>query len=163
MEQHFLTHPGKLEVLVAAAGISAADRVLELGSGAGTVAAALPPCAMTLVERDAGLAAGLRARFPNAVVLQGDALEVIGNCPAEVILSNLPHQLTARVVARLAHTLFERAVIAVHDDDALADLRSLSGGTLQFTSLITLDEADFTPPQPFKSKLVQVTREQASG
>lgn len=158
MEQHFLTHPGKLELLVAAARISAGDRVLELGSGAGTVAAALPPCAMTLVERDAELAAGLRARFPNAVVLEGDALEVIGSCPADIILSNLPHQRTARVVARLAHTPFARAVIAVHDDEALADLRALSGASLQFTALTTLDEDDFTPPQPFKSKLVQVTR-----
>lgn len=158
MEQHFLTHPGKLAVLVAAAGILPGERVLELGSGAGTVAAALPPCKLTLVELDPELAAALRARFPGAVVWQGDALEALDKCPAEVILSNLPHTLTAPVLAHLATKPFRRAVVAVRQDDALAALQAMVGAALELTPLVALEEGDFTPPQPFKSKLVLLTR-----
>lgn len=158
LEQHFLTHPGKLAVLVAAAGILPGERVLELGSGAGTVAAALPPCKLTLVELDPELAAALRARFPGATVWQGDALEALEDCPAEVILSNLPHALTVPMLIRLARKPFRCAVVAVREDDALTELQAVAGAALELTPLVTLNEDDFTPPQPFKSKLMLVTR-----
>jgi 16S rRNA (adenine1518-N6/adenine1519-N6)-dimethyltransferase len=51
--QHFLVSAAKLSKLVAAAGITPADDVLEVGAGIGTVARALPKSrSLTVVELD---------------------------------------------------------------------------------------------------------------
>ena len=51
--QHFLVSAEKLSKLVAAAGITPADDVLEVGAGIGTVARALPKSrSLTVVEFD---------------------------------------------------------------------------------------------------------------
>ena len=155
MEQHFLTNPQKLNALVAAAQIRPDDRVLELGSGGGTVAAVLPPCTLTLVELDGQLAESLRARFPNASVVSGDALLALEHLKADVILSNLPDSLTNDVLAKLNRKPFRRAVIAVHEDDDVDALSAAFG--LRLEPLVTLYEHDFTPPQPFRSQLLLVT------
>ncbi len=160
MEQHFLTAEAKLGVLIRAARIRPGDRVLELGSGGGTVAAALkrhaPPCTLTLVELEPQLVEGLRAAFPDATVLQEDALDVLARTEADIILSNLPHALTGAVLTRLNRKTFRRAVVAVHERDDLK-VSARAAETLILKPLTTLDERDFTPPQPFKSKLMLVT------
>lgn len=154
MEQHFLTAPEKLRALARAAAITSADRVLELGSGGGTVAAALPPCRLTLVELDARLAEGLRRRFPGATVVQDDALAALVQLEFDVLLANLPHTLTEPVLKRLSAKTFRRAVLAVHEADDLTRLTASAGRNLRLTTLVTLVESDFSPPQPFRSKLV---------
>ena len=154
MEQHFLTNPEKLEALVAAAGINPTDRVLELGSGGGTVAAVLPPCRLMLVELDRELADRLRIRFSRATVISGDALTTLEAVEADIISSNLPHTLTRAVLEKLGHKTFRRALIAVHGQDAL---NFSNVESLRLEPLLTLFEHDFTPPQPFRSKLVLVT------
>jgi 16S rRNA A1518/A1519 N6-dimethyltransferase RsmA/KsgA/DIM1 with predicted DNA glycosylase/AP lyase activity len=154
MEQHFLTSPAKLRALVQAADIAPTDRVLELGSGGGTVAAVLPLCRLTLVELDARLAEGLRGRFPRATVVQDDALAVLGRLEFDVLLANLPHTLTGAVLTRLSVKTFRRAVLAVHEADDLTQLTASAGGHLRLTLLVTLVESDFIPPQLFRSKLV---------
>ena len=155
MEQHFLTNPQKLNALVAAAQIRPDDRVLELGSGGGTVAAVLPPCTLTLAELDKGLADSLGVRFPETKVISGNALAALDEVEADIILSNLPYALTHDVLARLAHKTFTRAVVAVREDDDIDAFRAEFG--LRLEPLITLYEHDFTPPQPFCSKLLLVT------
>ncbi len=164
MEQHFLTAEAKLGALIRAARIRPGDRVLELGSGGGTVAAALkrhaPPCTLTLVELEPHLAGALRAAFPDATVLQEDALDVLARAEADIILSNLPHALTGAMLTRLNRKTFRRAVVAVHERDDV-ELSAHKAETLSLEPLLTLDEGDFTPPQPFKSKLMLVTRHRA--
>lgn len=159
-EQYFLTDPEALRRLVTAAEIQPGDRVLELGSGGGTVAAALPPCELTLVEQDAKLARALRTRFSNATVLQADALEVLGNLEVDVVLSNLPSALTGAVLQKLNDKAFGRALLAVHENDDLSSLAQMANG-LQLILLIPLERDAFTPPQPFRSKLLLATPRQA--
>ncbi len=156
MEQYFLTSTQKLGALVRAAGIRTGDRVLELGSGGGTVAAALPACTLTLVELDSHLAQGLRVQFPESAVLEEDALGVLERLEADVILSNLPHPLTEGVLRRLGLKTFRRALIAVHERDDVQRLARVAEG-LDLKFLFTLNEYDFTPPQPFRSKLIVAT------
>ena len=157
IEQHFLTDPAKLAALALAAQIGPTDRVLELGSGAGTVAAALPPCELTLVELEPYLAKAL-SRFPHATVLQADALAVLRRLGADIILSNLPHTLTPHVLELLSYKTFRRALVAVHEQDDLSELANAARGRLELTPLLILENRDFTPPQPFRSRLLQVTR-----
>ena len=157
MEQYFLTNTEKLEALALAAGIVPGDRVLELGAGGGTVAAALPPCELTLVELEPHLAESLRAQFPNAAVLQEDALGVLERVAADIILSNLPHALTTGVLKILSRKTFRRALVAVHADDDVAALSRRMGGRHELTPVLTLEETDFTPPQPFRSSVLLLT------
>lgn len=155
LEQHFLTNLTKLSALVKAADIRPETRVLELGAGGGTVASALPPCVLTLVELDERLAERLRQTLPTATVLQNDALRVLERLEFDVLLSNLPFGLTMGVLERLRQKTFTRALVAVHEEEDLGTLETLSG--YNFTPFLTLDEDDFAPPQSFKSKLILVT------
>ena len=86
-----------------------------------------------------------------------DALGVLTRTEADIILSNLPHALTGAVLTRLNRKMFRRAVVAVHERDDL-ELSAREAETLILEPLLTLDEHDFTPLQPFKSKLILVTR-----
>lgn len=114
MDQYFLVAPEKIDAIVEAAGVAAGDRVLELGAGVGTVAAALPEgTAMTLVDADPMLAAVLERRFPDADVRCADALRVTDAC--DVLLANLPGFLSGRLLASLPDRRFRTAVLALPD------------------------------------------------
>ena len=157
MKQYFLTNAEKLEVLALAAGIIPGDRVLELGAGSGTVATILPPCKLTLVELEPRLARSLKIQFPNAEVLQEDALVVLERLQADVILSNLPHALTTDILKILSRKTFKQALVAVHAEDDVAALSRLLAGRYRLESVLTLEKADFTPTQPFRSLVLKVT------
>lgn len=157
MEQYFLTSPNKLTALVRAAQIGPDDRVLELGAGGGTVAAALPPCKLTLVELKPRLARSLKNQFPNATVLQEDALRALERLYADIILSNLPHALTTDVLEVLSRKTFKRALVAVHAENDVEALSRRIGGRYRLESVLTLEENDFTPPQPFRSRILLLT------
>ena len=163
LDQHFLTSTAKLDVLFAAAAVAPTDAVAELGAGGGTVAARVPPCrGLTLYELDAALASRLRAALPHATVVQGDALAALrSGVRFGVLLCNLPHFLTPPLLDALSALAvetpprFTRAVIAVRADDALGGGKHAAA--LAFTELCVLDEEDFTPRQPFASRLMLCT------
>ena len=100
----------------------------------------------------------MRVRFPEAKVISGDALAALEALEVDIILSNLPHALTAAVLERLNRKTFTRALVAVHEKDDI-DAFSNAFNRLRREPLFTLFERDFTPPQPFCSKLIRVTRQ----
>lgn len=147
MDQHFLVAPDKVAAVVEAAGVRPDDRVLELGAGIGTVAAALPPHrALTLVDADPMLAAVLERRFPRADVRSDDALRVRDAC--DVLLVNLPGFLSQRLLDGLAQRSFRTAVLALPSGAEPAGAERLG----------TLEPADFRPPAEGPSVLWRVTR-----
>jgi hypothetical protein len=162
-DQHFLTSPAKLDVLMAAAGIRPGDDVVEFGAGAGTVAARVPTCrTLTLVEYDPRLVAHLAPRFPQATVRQGDALDLVHTLRFDVLLSNLPWQVTADLIPHLLRVPFRVAVLAV---DPVLDLDTLTrnprgagdSGGFDAEHLAVLDGPDFTPPQDVPSHLIRLS------
>ncbi len=101
-----------------AAQIKLDGPVLELGPGTGALTGAIVKRAgekhLTAVEYDPEFAAALKARFPAATVIQGDAFDLdhtLGHCrPYAAIISGLPllnfamadrHRLLDGVAARL--------------------------------------------------------------
>ena len=93
--------------------------VLELGPGTGCITEAIlkrvPQEALTVIEYDGDFAAALKARFPQATVIEGDAFDLdrtLGHRePYAAIVSGLPllnfsmedrHRLIDGVAARLA-------------------------------------------------------------
>ncbi|MGL5866078.1 MAG: rRNA adenine N-6-methyltransferase family protein [Dermatophilaceae bacterium] len=155
LEQYFLTSPSKVALLIDAAAIAPGDRVVELGAGAGTVARHVPSFApLTLVELDARLADRLREHFPQATVLTDDALAVIHDLPCEVLLSNLPGDVTRRLLHHCDGLQFRTAIVAVDDSFTGNDLTA----GLVVDQVATLNEDDFHPRQPAKSRLLRLTR-----
>ncbi|MFO8150735.1 MAG: rRNA adenine N-6-methyltransferase family protein [Trueperaceae bacterium] len=149
LEQHFLTDPEALAWIVAELDPRPGERVVELGAGAGTIALALSrtvaPADLTLVELDARLAAGLRARFAAARVLAEDWLMAWRRLPPpDVLVVSLPRALVPAALAAAADGPPRVAVVAVAADDPP---RLPSG--LVLTATRPLPRRSFEPPQPF--------------
>ena len=104
--QHFLRSKRLAAALVADAGVSAGDFVLEIGGGTGILTRALADAGarVLVLERDPHLAAGLRSRFGSAravVVVEGDANH--RDLPSEpfTLVANLPFNRSGALLDRL--------------------------------------------------------------
>ncbi|MBA3495487.1 MAG: ribosomal RNA small subunit methyltransferase A [Gemmatimonadales bacterium] len=98
--QHFLTDPRLLARIADALGAGPADTVLEIGPGPGALTAALAERAGRLVaiEKDPELVPSLRARFPNASIIEADALEADWPAlagPRFLVAGNIPYNITS--------------------------------------------------------------------
>jgi 16S rRNA (adenine1518-N6/adenine1519-N6)-dimethyltransferase len=108
--QKFLVQPAIADRIVAAAGLSLADTVIEIGPGLGILSeriAAHRVRRLYLIELDKQLAAGLRARFasvPNVEITQSDFLDLdpasIFHAPQKII-GSLPFNAAAAILRRL--------------------------------------------------------------
>ncbi len=154
--QHFLVSESKLADIVDAAAILRTDHVLELGAGAGTVARALPPSAsLTLVELDESLGQFLHRNVPHARIVHGDAIELVREFPCDILLSNLPHQVTERLLPRPARTPVPYCGPSpIGNPAALGTLTP----TYEWREFGVITGDDFVPPQQAISHLVRVIR-----
>ena len=153
-EQYFLVSPTKIDILLGAAEITESDQVLEVGAGVGTVARHVPNCrSLTVVEFDERLVEHLRQTTPHANVISGDALVLIDQLPFDVLLSNLPTQVTRQLLPKLPALSFRVAVISV---GSVADVDGLRSH-FEVEELTTISGSDFRPAQPSTSHLVRLT------
>jgi len=132
--QHFLTDARILESIAAAAEVTRADTILEIGPGLGHLTRVLAPRAarVVAVEVDAALAAKLRADFANTsnvVILHGDVLEAepwewiargVGadlvsapTAPSYKIVANLPYYITAAILRHVLEAKHKPRVIVI--------------------------------------------------
>lgn len=110
--QHFLVDPRVAARHLAYADIGPSDVVLEIGPGLGVLTRALVDRASRVVaiEADRQFVAYLRKTVPEAEIVHGDALKV--EWPAfDVMVSNLPYQISSPVTFRLLDRSFDRAVL----------------------------------------------------
>jgi 23S rRNA (adenine-N6)-dimethyltransferase len=156
--QNFLRHPGRIERLLDLTSLTANDVVLDLGAGHGELTAPLAErCRRVVaVEKDPLLAAGLRLRFahqPQVRVQNDDALAI--RLPREPykVVSNIPFDITTRLVRRLTSAAYQPmdAYLVIQREAALR----LTGPTLLGTQLKPWFEptvihafkrTDFAPP-----------------
>jgi 23S rRNA (adenine-N6)-dimethyltransferase len=101
--QHFLATSGLAAELVRDSGVGASDLAVDLGAGTGRLTAELARVARRViaVELDPGLAGGLRGRWPNVDVVEGDA--ALAGLPSEpfCVVANLPFSRTNDLLHRL--------------------------------------------------------------
>jgi 16S rRNA (adenine1518-N6/adenine1519-N6)-dimethyltransferase len=108
--QNFLADPVHLDRIVAAAELSRADTVLEVGPGVGTLTARLATQAgcVVAVELDASLLPALREMltdYDNVTIVQGDILQLdpaplIAGAAFKVV-ANLPYYITSAAIRHL--------------------------------------------------------------
>jgi 16S rRNA (adenine1518-N6/adenine1519-N6)-dimethyltransferase len=101
--QHFLSDPRLLARIADALEARPADTVLEIGPGPGGLTAALAERAGRLVaiEKDHELVPALRARHPEATIVEGDALELDWGAlagPRYLVTGNIPYNITSPLI-----------------------------------------------------------------
>lgn len=110
--QHFLVDARVVPRILAYAAIRPSETVLEIGPGLGVLTSALAERAghVIAIESDRRFAGHLREILPSVEVLHADALEVDWP-PFDVIVSNLPYQISSPVTFKLLDAPFDRAVL----------------------------------------------------
>ena len=114
--QHWLRDQRVLRRIVAAAQIHPEDRLLEIGPGRGALTGhllATPAAAITAVELDHHLIAGLQQRFGSDErfsLLHGDALDLLCQplvCNPNKVVANIPYNITGPLLQRLVGTVLQ--------------------------------------------------------
>ncbi len=105
--QNFLVNHGMVERIVESCNLGSADRVLEIGPGAGALTGLLAEKAahVTAVEIDSGLVRLLRKHFgdrENLDILHADILKT--GIPGDVnrVIGNLPYYCSSEILFRVA-------------------------------------------------------------
>ncbi len=110
--QHFLVEARVADRAMAHADLHPSDVVLEIGPGLGVLTRRLVERARRVIaiESDRRFAEYLRRAVPEADVVHGDALKV--DWPDfDVMVSNLPYQISSPLTFRLLGTPFDRGVL----------------------------------------------------
>ncbi len=110
--QHFLVDGRVAARQIAHADVRPTDVVLEIGPGLGVLTRRLAERArrVLVIESDRRFAEYLRKEVPEAEIVHGDALKV--DWPRfDVMVSNLPYQISSPLTFRLLGASFDRAVL----------------------------------------------------
>ena len=125
--QNFLNDPNIARKIVAALSIKPGDIVVEIGPGRGALTEFLlssPAHLVIGVEKDAGLARMLKARWPALAVVNADALhfpwERLDRLKNIRVAGNLPYNVASPIMWEFASrsSLFGRAVFMVQREVA---------------------------------------------
>ena len=101
--QHFLTDPRLLGRIADALAPGPGDTVLEIGPGPGGLTAALAArsARVVAIEKDPELVPALRHRFPDATIVEGDALDADWHALAGspwLLAGNIPYNITSPLI-----------------------------------------------------------------
>jgi len=173
--QHFLSDPGILRRIAAAVEAEAGDTVIEIGPGPGGLTAALARSDVRLVaiEKDRDLVPGLRSRFPEARIIEGDALEfdwheIAGPGPFRVV-GNIPYNITSPLIEQALTPPRPRVVVFLVQREVADRLAAPSGsgcyGALsvgvqavaKVERLFTVPAGAFKPRPKVDSAVVRMT------
>ncbi|MCM8812997.1 MAG: 16S rRNA (adenine(1518)-N(6)/adenine(1519)-N(6))-dimethyltransferase RsmA [Candidatus Omnitrophica bacterium] len=154
--QHFLRDETALAQIIAAADISPADTVLEIGAGLGALSVRIAqqnPRAFIALEKDRDLIAALKNKlnaFPHTAVVQDDILNIpLAPLAAEnrlKIIGNLPYYITSPILTRLIDARACIDVIIVTVQKEVAQRIVAAPGTKAFGRLSCLIQY-YTQPE----------------
>jgi len=114
---HFLVDSELAERIVSLADVSNKD-VLEIGPGRGAITDHIKNYKrLYLIEKEKTFEAYLRNKFPDAILIMGDALRENWP-PFDIFISNMPYKITSPLLEKLWSTDFQMAVITVQKEVA---------------------------------------------
>jgi 16S rRNA (adenine1518-N6/adenine1519-N6)-dimethyltransferase len=175
--QHFLTDTRILGAIVDALGPTAADTVVEVGSGRGSLTDILVERSGRVVgvEIDRALAKQLGERYasrPNVQIVQGDVLETDLRALAGddfLLIGNVPYYITTPIVFKaLEPPIPKRAVFLVQrevaermaakaDTEAYGALSINVGVVADVEQVMIVPAGAFQPPPKVESAVVRIT------
>lgn len=169
--QHWLHDPASLQAMCDAAAVQAADTVLEIGPGLGTLTELLVQQARQViaVEFDEKLAADLPRRVPaaNLEVVPQDILsfDFTQLAPAYKVVANIPYYLTSNLIRVISETTNPPQVAVLLVQKEVAERVAAEPGTMSILSVTTqfywqvslnrkVPAALFTPPPKVDSQIL---------
>ena len=176
--QHFLFDPRLLARIADATLAGPADTVLEIGPGPGGLTAALAARAgrVIAIEKDPEVLPGLRARVPDVVILEADALDVEWHAAAGhpdparfIVAGNIPYNITSPLIDKaLGSPLPARVVFLVQKEVAerlasgpgSGEYGALSVGVqavARVEQLFTVPAGAFKPAPKVDSAVIRLT------
>lgn len=182
--QHFLDDRAILEGIVDALGPSAADTVVEIGAGRGSLTDILAgrSARVIAIEIDRALAEQLRERYrdrPQVEIIEGDVLETDLNAlaidagvmqPGDFLLiGNVPYYITTPIlfkaleppIPRRSVFLVQREVAeriaATADTEAYGALTVNVAVVARAEQVLGVPRAAFKPPPKVDSEVVRIT------
>lgn len=179
--QHFLYDTALLRSLVQQAGVTKADRVLEIGPGAGTLTVCLCEAAerVIAVEVDEAILPFLRVAtegFGNVEILQGDIrrmnLQAIAAMLGNdlMVVANIPYNITTpifelfwgsslpvRVMAVMVQKEVAQKLVALPGDEAYGQMSLRCQYYCEPQVLAQIPAEAFTPPPKVDSAFVKLT------
>jgi 16S rRNA (adenine1518-N6/adenine1519-N6)-dimethyltransferase len=175
--QHFLSDKGILTAIVDALAPTAADTVVEVGPGRGSLTDLLAERSGRLiaVEIDRALAGQLRERYagrPHVEIVEGDFLETDAAALAGndyLLIGNVPYYITTPIVFKaLEPPIPRRSVFLVQRE--VADRMAAAAGSESYGALsvnvavvadvervLTVPASAFRPPPKVESAVVRLT------
>lgn len=181
--QNFLIDRNILDILLAAADLQPADRVVEVGPGLGVLTGELltRAGAVNAVEKDHRLAAYLRTRFaeePRLILHEGDILEAdlpaLFAAPGHKLVANLPYAIAARLLVELTALPHPPELIVVTIQREVAERLVARPASKDYGLLAILlqrhyaiavvkniSPSCFWPPPEVQSAIVKLTRRAA--
>jgi len=183
--QHFLRNAAVADKIASALGVGAGDAVIEIGSGHGEltrriVKASAGAANITVLEKDARLAAALVRDLPAVTVKEGDALRLLPSAVSEMggaswkLVGNIPYYITGkllRLVSELPHKP-ERTILMVQDEvaerlSAKPPHMNRLAASVQFwadaTIIARVPKGDFSPPPEVDSAVVLLALRENDG
>ncbi|MEM0346418.1 MAG: 16S rRNA (adenine(1518)-N(6)/adenine(1519)-N(6))-dimethyltransferase RsmA [Thermoplasmatales archaeon] len=121
--------------------------VLEVGGGLGQLTKYISGYrTLTIIEKRKEFAERLRSMFPNANVIQGDALRV--EWPEfQVFISNTPYSISTPLLERIRNSKFDYAVVTVQRE--VADRITASPGSKNYSRLTVMMNMKFQVKRMF--------------
>ncbi len=114
---HFLVNNEIAERIVSLADIEGKD-ILEIGPGRGAITSHIKNYnRLYLIEKETSFEPYLRSKFPDAILIIGDALKV--DWPKfDIFISNMPYKITSPLLGKLWTKDFQMAVITIQKEVA---------------------------------------------
>jgi 16S rRNA (adenine1518-N6/adenine1519-N6)-dimethyltransferase len=174
--QNFLVDDAVIHRIVAAIDPKPSDVVIEIGPGRGAITRGLEAsgCDLTVVEIDRDLAHGLRVRYPELRIEEGDALRldysalfdpptpfrVVGNLPYNISTPLLFHLLDYARWVRDAHFMLQDEVVqrlaAGPGEKAWGRLGVMVQYRCRVEPLFGVAQDAFTPRPQVRSRIVRL-------
>ncbi len=130
-------------------------RILEIGGGLGQLTRFIRNFrSLIIIEKDPDFAKRLTAMFPEATVMNADALRV--EWPEfDVFLSNMPYSISSPLLERLWNSEFETGVVTVQKE--VADRITAEPGTKDYSRLSVMMQMKFRIEREFDIPPVKFT------
>jgi 16S rRNA (adenine1518-N6/adenine1519-N6)-dimethyltransferase len=130
--QHFLSDPRILGRIADALEAGPDDTVLEVGPGPGGLTAQLAARTGRLVaiEKDRDLVPALRQRFPQATIIEGDALALDWHAlaaPGFLVTGNIPYNITSPLIDKALEPPVPRRIVFLVQKEVAERLTSPPG------------------------------------